>query len=126
MDLQRSNQQSLESALKHMTKRSPQEDSRKVLAEVLAPLNRQIMEVKAYYEETKSTASHIATMTGINIAAETGGYDAEKAAAMVDRIHDTLTEIFTNADELGVGTEQAAERFADERIAAAAAKGAPT
>lgn len=62
----------------------------------------------------------------INIAAETGGYDADKAAAMVDRIHDTLTEIFTNADELGVGTEQAAERFADERIAAAAAKGAPT
>ena len=60
----------------------------------------------------------------INIAAEQGGYDTEKAATMVDRIHDNLTTIFATADELGVGTEQAAKRIADERIAVAAAKGA--
>ena len=50
--------------------------------------------------------------------------DTEKAATMVDRIHDNLTTIFATADELGVGTEQAAKRIADERIAVAAAKGA--
>ena len=62
----------------------------------------------------------------INIAAEQGGYVTEKAAAMVDRIHDNLTMIFDMAYELGIGTEQAAKRIADERIAAGAAKGAPT
>ena len=62
----------------------------------------------------------------INIAAERGGYDVDRAAIMVDRIHDNLNDIFAAADELGIGTEQAAVRIADERIAAAAAKGAPS
>ncbi len=56
----------------------------------------------------------------INIAAENGGYSVEKAAMMVDRIHDTLREVFAVADRDDIGTEAAAERIADERIAAAA------
>ena len=59
----------------------------------------------------------------INIAAEQGGYDIDKAAHMVDAIHDNLTEIFDLADRLGVGTERAATQVAENRIAAAAAKG---
>lgn len=61
----------------------------------------------------------------INIAAEKGGYDAQTAAKMVDRIHDNLSEIFQMSDVLGVSTEQAAVKLADDRIAAHAAKGAP-
>lgn len=59
----------------------------------------------------------------INIAAEQGGYDPDRAAGMVDRIRDNLTEIFDMADRLGIGTERAAERMAEDRIAAAAAEG---
>jgi len=62
----------------------------------------------------------------INIAAEYGGYSVEKAAVMVDRIHDNLLEIFALADRLGIGTEAAAEKIADERIAKSAAKGGPS
>ncbi len=57
----------------------------------------------------------------INIAAEHGGYTTEKAAAMIDRIFDNLTEILTTADRLDIGTHTAAEHVAEERIAAAAA-----
>jgi leucine dehydrogenase len=56
----------------------------------------------------------------INIAAEHGGYSVEKAATMVDRIYDNLREVFETADDHGIGTEAAAERIADTRIAAAA------
>jgi leucine dehydrogenase len=59
----------------------------------------------------------------INIAAEQGGYDVDKAARMVDAIHENLIEIFDLADRMGVGTERAAEQMAEERIAAAAAGG---
>ncbi len=57
----------------------------------------------------------------INIAAEQGGYSIEKAAVMIDRIFDNLTEILTTADRLDIGTHTAAEHVAEERIAAAAA-----
>jgi leucine dehydrogenase len=60
----------------------------------------------------------------INIAAEHGGYSPEKAAVMVDRIHDNVLEIFETADRLGTGTEEAAEQIADARLAEARAKGA--
>lgn len=59
----------------------------------------------------------------INIAAEQGGYDVNRAATLVDRIFDNLTETFETADRLGIGTERAAELIAEERIAAAIAKG---
>lgn len=59
----------------------------------------------------------------INIAAEHGGYDVEKAARMVDRIRGNLMEIFDMADRMGVGTERAAEQMAEDRIAAGAAGG---
>lgn len=59
----------------------------------------------------------------INIAAEQGGYDVQKAGSMVDAIHDNLMEIFDMADRMGVGTERAAEQMAEDRIAAAAARG---
>lgn len=59
----------------------------------------------------------------INIAAEQGGYDPVRAAFMVDRIGDNLTEIFDMADRLVISTERAAEQMAEERIAAAAAGG---
>ena len=55
----------------------------------------------------------------INIAAESGGYTLEKAKTMIDGIFGNLTEILTTADRLGIGTHTAAERVADERIAAA-------
>ena len=55
----------------------------------------------------------------INIAAEHGGYDVDRAAVMVDAIHDNLEEIFQIADHNGVNTEHAAEAMADERIDAA-------
>lgn len=57
----------------------------------------------------------------INIAAEEGGYSSEKAAGMIDRIFDNLTEILTTAERLDIGTHVAAEHVAEERIAAAAA-----
>jgi len=52
----------------------------------------------------------------INIAAETGGYSAERAGGMVDRIHDNLATIFETADSNGVNTHDAATRFAQRRI----------
>ncbi len=55
----------------------------------------------------------------INIAAEAGGYSTDKAAAMIDRIFDNMTEVFERADRSGANTHQAAEAMAEERIAAA-------
>jgi leucine dehydrogenase len=62
----------------------------------------------------------------INIAAEKGGYDPQTAAKLVDRIYDNLTEIFQISDLLDVNTERAAERMADDRLAAKAAREAGT
>lgn len=60
----------------------------------------------------------------INIAAGHGGYSPEKAAIMIDRIHDNLTEILDLAERDGIRTDLAAEQIADERIARARAQGA--
>jgi leucine dehydrogenase len=59
----------------------------------------------------------------INIAAETDGYNLEKANDMVDRIYDNLTEILKASDTLGVSTEKAAEHIAESRIDAATKQG---
>ncbi len=52
----------------------------------------------------------------INIAVETGGYSAERAGSMVDRIYDNLVAVFETADREGVNTNDAAMRFAQRRI----------
>ncbi len=52
----------------------------------------------------------------INIAAESGGYSAERAGVMVDGIYDNLVGIFETADRDGVNTHDAAMRFAQRRI----------
>ena len=52
----------------------------------------------------------------INIAAENGGYSAERAGEMVDRIHDNLVVVFEAADSDGLNTHDAAVRFAQRRI----------
>ncbi len=62
----------------------------------------------------------------INIAVEHGGYDADRAATMIDRIYDNLTEVLRIADDTGANTEQAAVHMADARIAARTQKGART
>lgn len=55
----------------------------------------------------------------INIAAEQGGYTSDKAARMVDRIQQNLTEIFDAASAASINTERAAVQVADSRIEAA-------
>jgi leucine dehydrogenase len=52
----------------------------------------------------------------INIAAETGGYSAERAGEMVDQIHDNLIAVFETAESDGFNTNEAAVRFAQRRI----------
>lgn len=52
----------------------------------------------------------------INIAVEAGGYSADRAGLMVDRIHDNLIAVFETADSDGVNTRDAAMRFARRRI----------
>ena len=59
----------------------------------------------------------------INIAAEQGGYTSEKAATMVDRIQQNLTEVFDAASAASINTERAAVQIADTRIAAAQGAG---
>jgi leucine dehydrogenase len=59
----------------------------------------------------------------INIADETapGGYDRERAWKRVEGIGDTLRRVFALADEHGTTTAAAADRLAEDRIAAARA-----
>lgn len=59
----------------------------------------------------------------INIAEELapGGYRPDRAAAAVRRIFDTVTSVLQAAEEDGVTTAQAAERRAEDRIAALSA-----
>jgi leucine dehydrogenase len=54
----------------------------------------------------------------INISHEAGanGYDRAAAFAHVDRIHDTLLDIFKRAETEGVPTNLAADRIAEERF----------
>ena len=60
VDILRENQKNLAQVVSKASS-SPNYDPRSLLAEMLAPLNKQIMEVKNYYEETKSTAREIAS-----------------------------------------------------------------
>jgi leucine dehydrogenase len=57
----------------------------------------------------------------INIADETapGGYDHDRAWARVATVHDTALRVFALADEHGVTPALAADRLAEERLAAA-------
>jgi glutamate dehydrogenase/leucine dehydrogenase len=54
----------------------------------------------------------------INIAEEAYGYDRERAYARTETIHDTLLAVFDRADTDNITTTLAAERLAEERIAA--------
>jgi leucine dehydrogenase len=55
----------------------------------------------------------------INIAEEAGGYDRDRAFAHVAEIRDTTRRVFERADADGLTTAAAADRIAEERIAAA-------
>ncbi len=57
----------------------------------------------------------------INIGEEAapGGYDHDRAWKAITRIEDTLTRIFGLADEQGITTAAAADRVAEDRLAAA-------
>jgi leucine dehydrogenase len=54
----------------------------------------------------------------INVSFELapGGYDREQALAKVSRIYDILLKVFQIAEERGIGTAEAADRLAEERI----------
>jgi leucine dehydrogenase len=54
----------------------------------------------------------------INIAEEPHGYDRQRAMDRIRTIHDTLTRVFDRADADGITTAAAANRLAEERIAA--------
>jgi leucine dehydrogenase len=58
----------------------------------------------------------------INIAEELGRpYDADRARRSVERIADTLTAVFTRSRDDNIAPHVAADRLAEERIAAARA-----
>ena len=58
VDLLREEQKNMHLVVKQMSR--PQgDDSKRLIAELLAPLNKQIIEVKNYYEETKNTAKEL-------------------------------------------------------------------
>lgn len=60
LDMLQANQKDLHSLIQTIaTKSDRSEDSRQLLAELMAPLNRQIFDVKSYYEETKNLARDI-------------------------------------------------------------------
>ena len=56
----------------------------------------------------------------INVSFELlpGGYDEERAVAKIDRIYDNLRQVFAIAREQKVSTHVAADRLAEQRIAA--------
>ena len=54
----------------------------------------------------------------INIAEEANGYDRARAEARLESIHDTVMRVFHKAETDGITTTAAAERLAEERIAA--------
>ena len=61
----------------------------------------------------------------INVAIELQGYNAERAYAHVEKIYDTITRIFQIAERDGIASFQAADRLAEERIAAVSRVKAP-
>jgi leucine dehydrogenase len=52
----------------------------------------------------------------INVADEIYGYDRERAMRKTGAIKDVLLRVFENAREQGIPTNEAADRFAEERI----------
>ena len=60
VDLLKQEQKSLQQVFLHMN-RPASDDPKRLMAEMLAPLDKQIKEVKSYYEETKSTAKEISS-----------------------------------------------------------------
>jgi leucine dehydrogenase len=52
----------------------------------------------------------------INVADEIYGYDRERAMRKTGAIKDVLLRVFENAEEQGIPTNEAADRFAEERI----------
>ena len=50
-----------------------------------------------------------------------GGYDEDRAMAQMDKIRENLLQIFALAREEGICTSVAADRFGDQRVAAAMA-----
>ncbi|MET0728940.1 MAG: Glu/Leu/Phe/Val dehydrogenase dimerization domain-containing protein [Acidimicrobiales bacterium] len=62
----------------------------------------------------------------INIAEEQHGYDRERAAAHVARIHDTVLQILDLAEVEHLTTAAAANRFAEQRIETARAAAQPS
>lgn len=60
MEMLQTNQKDLHTLIQTIaTKPDRSDDSRRFIAEMMAPLNRQILDVKAYYEETKTLARDI-------------------------------------------------------------------
>lgn len=57
----------------------------------------------------------------INIAEEQGGYDHARAEKRIERIYDTVLRVLDLAEADGLTTADAADRFAEQRLAAAAA-----
>jgi leucine dehydrogenase len=57
----------------------------------------------------------------INVGVEVGpgGYDEARALEKIDRIYDNLKEVFEIARTEGIGTQTAADRLAERRLAAA-------
>ncbi|MFK7885891.1 MAG: Glu/Leu/Phe/Val dehydrogenase dimerization domain-containing protein [Gammaproteobacteria bacterium] len=54
----------------------------------------------------------------INVAIELQGYNADRAYAHVGKIYDNITNIFNIAERDGIASFEAADRLAEERIAA--------
>lgn len=61
VEIIKENQNNMREIIGHVVNRpNDSQDPRRMMAELLAPLNKQILDVKNYYEETKSTAREIA------------------------------------------------------------------
>lgn len=61
----------------------------------------------------------------INIAEETPGYSEDRAILAVERIYDTLTNVFTTAKDRNIGPSAAANALAEERLATAKQQQSP-
>jgi leucine dehydrogenase len=55
----------------------------------------------------------------INVYGEVSGWDAQRALDKADDIYDTILKVYELAKEAGIPTYKAADRLAEQRIAAA-------
>ena len=55
----------------------------------------------------------------LNVFMELKGYDRDRAVAQVEKIYETILEIYKLADELNLPTNEAADQLAEKRIEAA-------